>query len=350
MLENRDPYSLEMTQKIQAVIKVDPTFEGKGGFAYPLYVILTFLPLVYLPYDWAQAVWMVTLQWVAVGIAVVVVRLERWRVSPLGLTALALGCLFFYPVVRTIFLGQFTLHVTLSLGLTLLALRSGRDGWAGVFLALSSIKPQMVIQVGPLLVLWAAYQRRWRFVAGLAAGGVALVLAAMVLFPRWPLSFVEDVRRYSEVAGGRNPLAVLLQLIWPGSPEAARIGLVAVLVGAMLASWWRGRKVMVGELGAVFWTLVVGQLVLFQTGTTNQVILLIPLLFWLYSAFERYPRAGVVAAVIGLEIGLWALFLTTIHGDWEDPVLFVPIPLFCLLVLGASEIARWASGRRAAAP
>lgn len=51
-----------MTAEIQPVIGVDPAKTGKGGFAYPLYVLFLFWPLVYVPYDWAQALWMVTLQ------------------------------------------------------------------------------------------------------------------------------------------------------------------------------------------------------------------------------------------------------------------------------------------------
>jgi hypothetical protein len=62
LIEGHDPYSLEVTAEIQPVIGVDPAKTGKGGFAYPLYVLFLFWPLVYVPYDWAQALWMVTLQ------------------------------------------------------------------------------------------------------------------------------------------------------------------------------------------------------------------------------------------------------------------------------------------------
>jgi len=67
LLEGRDPYSLDVTVEIQAVIGVDPIQEGKGGFAYPLYVLFLFWPLVYLPYDWTLAIWIMTLQWVAMA-------------------------------------------------------------------------------------------------------------------------------------------------------------------------------------------------------------------------------------------------------------------------------------------
>lgn len=347
LVEGRDPYSLEVTREIQAVIKIDPELEGKGGFAYPLYTIFTFWPLPHFSYSWAQAIWMVTLQWVALAIVVVLLRLAQWQPSPAGLVLLFLGTLLLYPVTRTIMLGQFTLHVTLFLALALWALQSGRSGWAGVCLAATSIKPQLVILVVPWLVLWTLGQRRWRLIAGLLAGGGVLLLGAMVLFPRWPISFIEDVFRYSKVAGGRNPIAVLLDLVWPGAPETVGSAIAGLLLLIMLASWWRGWK-KTGELfnRAVYWTIVVSLLVLFQTGTANQVMLLIPLFAWLQGALEKWKRRWVVPVTIALEVALWVLFLNTIHGDWEDPIMFLPLPLFSLAVLVGIECHTWATRRR----
>ena len=349
-VEGRDPYSLEVTAEIQAAKGIDPNLTGKGSFAFPFHVVFLFWPLVYLSYAWAQAIWLVMLQWITLAIVLVLLRLERWRPSPLGLAGLLLGTLLLYPVTRSIFLGQFTLHVAFFLALSLLALRSGRDGWAGGCLAVTSIKPQMMLLIGPWLVLWAVGQRRWRFLGGLLAGGLVLLLASLALLPRWPLSFVEDVARYSQVAGGRSPLAVLLDLVWPAGPEAMRYGVAALLVLAVLAAWWRGwRQTAAPFTQAVHWTLVVSLLVPFQTGTTNQVLLLIPLFAWLAAAMRHRWRWLVALAAAAVEIGLWVLFLSTIHGDWEDPVLFLPLPLLALAVLIGLEIRDWRA-RRAPAP
>jgi hypothetical protein len=133
--------------------------------------------------------------------------------SPIGLVGLLLSTLFLYPITRTIFLGQFTLHVTLALVAVLLALQRGSDTLAGAFLAVTFVKPQMVVFVAPFLVLWAIRQKRWCVIGGLLAGGLSLSLTSLALFPRWPISFFEDVMRYREVAGGRNPLVVLLRLV-----------------------------------------------------------------------------------------------------------------------------------------
>lgn len=351
LVEGRDPYSLDVTEEIQWVIGIDPVESGvgKGGFAYPLYTLFLFWPLVYLPYDWTQAIWMVMLQWVAVATVVGLLRMERWRPSPIGLAGLFLGTLFLYPIARTIFLGQFTLHVTLFLVAALWALRRGHDGWAGAFLAATSIKPQMVIFIAPWLVLWAVGRRRWRLLGGLLAGGGGLLAASLMLFPRWPISFLEDVQRYSKVAGGRNPLIVLMGLVWPNGPEIARYGLVGFLLLAMLWAWRRGWRDD-GELfsHAIHWTIIVSLLVTFQTGTTNQALLLIPLFAWLRKALERWGRWWVLITASVLQAGLWGLFLSTISGNWENPMMFLPLPLFSLAVMVGIETNCWRARRQLA--
>jgi hypothetical protein len=257
------------------------------------------------------------------------------------MVGLLLAALVFYPVTRSVMLGQFTLHITLFLVAALLALQRGRDGWAGVWLAFTSIKPQMVIFVAPWLVLWAVGKRRWRMLGGLVAGGSCLLLASLAVFPRWPLSFLGSLLRYAEAAGGRNPLAVLMGLVWPDGPEALRYVLAGLLVLAMLASWrrgWRG-----GEdtlFSATYWSIVVGLLVFFQTGTANQVILLIPLFAWLKRALGHWKRWQVLTAVGGLLVVLWVLFLGTIQGNWENPVMFLPLPLLSLAILVGAEAHR----------
>lgn len=350
LVEGRDPYSPAVTAELEAIRDPQRLRLNSFSFAFPLHVIFFFWPLAYLDYGWAQVFWMVTLQWVALGLLVVMLAMVGWRPKPLVATALALATLFFYPVARTILLGQFTLHVTLLLALCLWALRRGRDGWAGIFLAATSIKPQMVIIVGLWLVLWAISRRRWRFLGGLAGGGAAFLVASLVLLPRWPLSFIEDIQQYATVAGGKDPLIVLTEWVRPGGIPAFRYLLVALLVVGMIWAWWRAW----GQEGArferaVYWAMAVGLLVFFQTGTTNQVMLYIPLFLWLWQGLARWGRGPVLAMTAALIFGQWFFFLSTIEGDYENPLMFLPLPFFTLVILLGMEVSAWRSTRRPAA-
>ncbi len=115
----------------------------------------------------------------------------------------------------------------------------------------------------------------------------------------------------------------------------------------MLAVWWREWRG--GEdafLRATHWAIVISLLITPQTGTTNQVILLIPLFAWLPRALKQWGRGWVVIGASGLLTALWVFFLSTIQDNWENPVMFLPLPLFCLLVLVGIEAHRWWTNRR----
>ena len=140
---------------------------------------------------------------------------------------------------------------------------------------------------------------------------------------------------------------VLVGLVWPNGPGAVHYGLAGLLVLAMMWSWWRGWQDD-GErfVRAVHWTIIASTLVTFQTGTTNQVLLLIPMFAWLSSALERWGRRRVLIGAVILQMMLWALFLTTISGNWENPVLFLPLPLFSLAVMVGIEVCCWRTTSR----
>ena len=349
LVEGRNPYGLDVTEEIQPVIKIDPSEVGRGGFNYPLHVIFLFWPLVYLSYAWAQAIWMVMLQWFAIGLAFALLGWRQWKPAVTELVVIVLGALTFYITVRSIFLGQFTLPVTFFLAACLWALQKERDVWAGVLLAATSIKPQMVLFVGIWFVIWAIGQRRWRFLGGLFGGGIAMLAGSMALYPAWPLAFYEDIGRYQRFAGGRNPLAMLLEMVWSGHPGWVFTAVSALLILGMLWTWrqgWRANEIRFNR--ALFWSIVVGIFITFQTGTTNQTLLLIPMFAWLVQASQRWGKWPAFIVFLLLSVGLWVLFFSTISGDYENPVLFLPLPLLSLAVLLGQEAVRWRSGGKTA--
>jgi hypothetical protein len=335
LIERRDPYSAEVTAELEAIRDPNQRDYNSHSFAYPLHVIFVFLPLTFLDYEWTQAFWLVTLQWVAIGIAVGIFAYLEWRPRPLAALGIILALLLFYPVARTILLGQFTLHVALFLVLSLLFLKRGHDGWAGIWLAATTIKPQTIALVVLWMVIWAIWQRRWRFVAGLVGGGAALLAASMILLPQWPLSFIRDLQGYAGLASGRYPLEVLLEPLWPEPPSLAILILSAAL--AVVLIWVLVRAIRSGDqesfFRATFMTVTVGALVLFQTGSTNQVLLVIPLLVWLWLLFRHKGKWAALAVTLIFLIVPWLLFLGTISGNYESPMLLLPLPLFCLGVL-----------------
>jgi hypothetical protein len=144
-----DPYGSQTSLWIQDVIYGHPALPDQDAslFAYPFYTIFVVAPYALLPYDWAQAAWQVTLQGVLVATLIVLLRYYRWLPGPIMLGGLVLWTLFFYPVARSLILGQLGMLVFL---LTLAAfwLMFHRrpqwrcDVWA-ILLAVTTIKPHM---------------------------------------------------------------------------------------------------------------------------------------------------------------------------------------------------------------
>jgi hypothetical protein len=351
LVDGRNPYGLDVTYEIQEVIGISHDEVGRGGFNYPLHVIFLFWPLVYLNYPLTQAFWLVMLQWMAIGTAVALVLRNQQtpqRLTPALLVGAILFVLTFYPLTRSIFLGQFTIPVLMFLAFSLLAVHKNRDGLGGVLLAFTSIKPQMVVFIGPWLVLWTLSQRRWRYLWGVLGAGAALFVASLLMYAPWPLEFLADLQRYRVYAGGRNPLAMTLNGLLP---EAVASALFYVIGGLLLlwvlVTWWQGVK---GDeeafTRALHWTIVVSLLITFQTGTTNQVMLLIPIFAWLALMARRWGKWVAVVTAVAINTALWMLFMGTVEGNTEQVILFLPLPYLCLAVLIGLEIARYKANRR----
>jgi len=340
--EGVDPYSPAATEAIQRDMygRLALPEEDQVLFVYPFYVTFMLLPLVWLPvsYSWIQAIWLTTLLVVMVTAVLLTIRLVDWKMPSWLLALTLLWAVLFYNNARTIILGQFAAFVFLWLVLGLLALKGGRDGWAGLFLALTTIKPQMVLFVLPALLLWAVWQRRWRFVFGFGAAMAGLLAASFLLLPSWLTGFIEQVNAYPGYTVTPSPLWIITQYYFPILGRPVELGLTVVLVLYMLYLWRRLVKLpaysreMLLILGV---TMIVNNMVLVRTATTNFIVLYIPILLCLRLLAER-TRRGLLWVTLFYAISifsLWVLFLSTLEGDQEHVIMFLPLPVLLLRAL-----------------
>lgn len=186
-------------------------------FLYPPLAASFFAPLTFLGYAAAKHVWMALTSAAVFAALAILARALRWRptlASGLGLAAFT--CLF-QPLVLHLERGQVDALTLLMVALALRPMVSdGRDTvTSGMLLALgSALKPNLAGLV-PFLLL----RRRWRALAGYAAGALAVVCATVVLHGSAGLvAYVrEELPRISvegEAHGddGRLPPAVLARL------------------------------------------------------------------------------------------------------------------------------------------
>lgn len=346
-LEGMDPYSPEAGEAIQVGMygRAAQPGEDQVLFVYPFYTAFLLIPLVGLSYDWAQAVWLVVVMFSLIGGVVLCLRLVNWQMPPWLLGVTLLWAVVFYNSARTIILGQFAALIFLWLAASLWALQQERDGMAGVLLALTTIKPQMVFLLIPALLLWAVGQRRWRFVAGFAAMMAGLAGLSFWLLPGWLGGFLTQVNAYPGYTSTGSPIWVLTGFYFPRLGRPVELGLSALVVGYWLVELWRGRRetaVSAEFLLLIGLTLLVSNLIVVRTATTNYVVLYIPLFWGLKQVADHWPRGKWLAAAFFLisTAGAWLLFLVTIEGDLEHPVNYLPLPILLLAMLVGRRIYR----------
>lgn len=274
LLHGVNPYDrsvAELAQKSMFGRLARPEDRDEAYFAYPLYTLYFFWPLSFVPYAWAQAIWMTLLQFMLLGSTILAIRLSGWQPPGWLFWLTVFWGIFFYNGARAIMLGQFSILVTLALFLALGAIQNRRDGWAGVLLAVTTIKPQMIFLLLVFLLVWALFQRRWRLLISFGVTMVLLVASSMLLVPTWPLDFVRNVIAYSDYVAHGTPLENLLHYFLPAQLAAPLTPLLSGLFFlALLPSWWFGwRDRAGGYTWAVMSTLIVGSLITFRSATTN---------------------------------------------------------------------------------
>ncbi len=353
-LDGLNPYSGEVTRRIQIGLYGRPAQgdEDPGPFAYPFYTVFTLLPLVGLPYAWVQAIWLSLLEFLVVAIALMSLRLLRWRVGPLGLAATILFALFFYHSARAILLGQYAVVVAALVTGALVAIQSRRDALAGALLAFATLKPQMIFLIVPFVLLWSIARRRWRVAAGFAVALAILAGLSFALMPTWLGDFLRQLGNYTSYTAIGSPVWVIVQhyLNLGDAGEA----IVSGAIGLALIGVWAS-KMRDGAWGAFAWlcglTLIVTNLIAVRTATTNYVILYPALWHVARAILDRSPGPGrwiVGLGAAALLVGMWLLFAMTLVGKFEHPLVYLPLPVGLALAFVAWRRALIETARRGA--
>jgi Glycosyltransferase family 87 len=302
LLNGRNPYGKEVSHQIQMAFyghPVDQSYEQTDGnpskivdeqrFVYPLYVVLLLAPTVHADFatleTWAPVV-LALLTAISVWIWL---QVARWRPPPLAIAALVLFVLSSSQIAQGLRLRQFSLFVAFLLALASWCVTRNHRFIAGVLLALSTIKPQMMVLCLLWFLLWSAgdWKKRWPLPAGFGIALAVLVGGAELLLPGWPRYFIEGLQAYRKYFPTTSPLRLVLGN-WAGST------LSVLLVAAILVRAWRRRMVEADspefvQLLAFFF--IASTLVLPLLTPFNHVLLLLPVVILLRD-WNRVPRLG----------------------------------------------------------
>jgi hypothetical protein len=322
--EGLNPYSEEVTLRIQQGMYGRPARpdEDQAAFIYPLYSLLFFSPLCAVDdYAVVQAIWLWLLLVALLAATAIWMQVIRWHPQRWLWLVILLWTVLMYHSFRALILGQFSVWVLLALMAGLWAIQRKHDGWAGLLLALSTVKPQLVYLAILWILMWAAGQRRWRLWAGFTVSMAGLILGSML--------FVRQVIVYpTYTVYGSLTWIIVRQWLGLGPPvEYAATALLAL--GTLILAWrlWRADYAhMLWLLGLL---LIVTNLVTPRISTTNYV-LLIPYALWglreIQSSWSRWGTGAIVGSLAVSLAGLWILFFTTRQGNFERWPVYLPFP------------------------
>jgi glycosyl transferase family 87 len=354
LLHGRNPYSEQVTHEIQMEFYgrvIEQSLDQPGNaideqrFAYPVYAVFFVAPIVRLEFQQGQLWALPVLGFLTAASVLLWLGALRWGLSATTAAALILFVLSSPQIVQGLRLRQLGLVVGFLIALAAWCIGRNYLSSAGLLLALSTIKPQMVVLPIACLLIWTLgrWRERWQLFASFLGGMLLLVLLGELALPGWVSYFAAGVRAYWSYGPTKSLLRVLL------GPVPAGI-LSALLICALVASAWRHRKSpgnsreFADILAACFLTEAIA---LPLISPFNQVLLLLPVLMIL-KGWEKIPlflRAAFVFCFSWPPIAclILLLLLKNIHSSSPVPLL----PSFLAILVPFLLAPVMASQRRA---
>lgn len=353
LLHGRNPYSPEVSHEIQMAFYGRPIEQSydksrfeiidEQRFVYPLYVVFLLAPSVHWDFAEMQA-WAPVLFGAVTAISLWLwMKVLGWHPSALAVVAMVMLVLSSPQLAQGMRLRQLGLFVAFLVALASWCVTRERYVIAGVLLAISTIKPQMVALVLLWFLLWSLgdWRKRWPLAAGFGASLAVLASAAEWLLPGWPRFFLAGLAAYAKYFPTTSPVRLVLGN-WIGG--ALSVLALVVLIGFA----WGMRKAEADsrEFAYTLTMFFVANVLLMPLLTPyNQVFLLLPVLMLLRD-WKTLPRLGRAAMIVLLAWPWIAQAVLLMHRPQIDSPNRLPLLPSALLILFPFLVAWLAITRR----
>lgn len=339
LTEGYSPYSQATTSAIHEFMYGRPAKPGEDQalFVYPLYSLLVFTPFSLIDdYPLVRGIWQTTLQIALILLAFISFRLADWQPpKPLHFLLLVF-VLLWYHSIRPLINGNPSIIIALFTALAFLVISREKDILAGILLGLATIKPQAVVLLIPLVLIWAFSKKRWRLIGGTLGTLFVFVIISTILIPDWITQNLHQIFTYPSYTPATTPGTIFFEW-WP--KYGRWFGHLLTLVMSLFIFWqWKrtwGKNYNIFLLAA-YTSLAITTLIGIPTATSSYIVLF-PALILVFAYWEKnYIRTGrwlVATSTMLIFIGLWALFLITKNGNFQNPIMFFPLPLFLIVTL-----------------
>lgn len=342
IFEGKSPYSDEVALEIQRRVFGRPAEQGEieHRVVYPIYSVLLFAPFALIKdYAIARVAWMTILEVALLGTAYLALLLSGWKPKMYVLGIYFLFSVLWYHGFRSVINGNAVIIVGLLLTSALYALWKEKQRAAGVLLAFSTIKPNLVVLVIFFVLVWCIYQKKKTLIIWFFGSMLVLTMGGMILVPNWILQNIWEILKYPAY----NPPGSIGEVLGNWFPEFET--LIRWGIGTSLGLLW-AYEVWIARKKNFNWflwtaclTLVISQWIGIATDPGNFVILFTPFVFVLARLDMRWKDQGnhVIPAILGsIFFGLWILFAVTLDYDYQpmqSSIMFLPFPGMILIGL-----------------
>lgn len=359
LLHGRDPYGSDITREIQAGYygrPIDPERpndpKDQQAFAYPLYIVFVLAPTIGLPFPVVQRVFLGLLVLLTAASVPLWLRTLGWRLSAAWQVTwilLVIGC---FPAIQGFKLQQLTLLVAALVATSMYCIVRGSLVWAGVLLAVSGIKPQLVALLIAWLCLWVVgnWRERQRLFWSFAAAMALLVLGGECVLPGWMREFRLAAAAYYRYTGsGQSVLNLSL------TPLLGKVASIA-LVCALFIFLWKIRYT-ASDTGVFRWAfslvLAITLLVVPMYAPYNQ-LLLVPGLLWIAWGLQPLWKKNLVSRFLITLTAFAVLWPWLAAAAMAVALVFVPgqaverawtLPLYTTLAIPVMTVATLVAGR-----
>jgi hypothetical protein len=334
LLEGRNPYSADVSHEIQMAFyghAIDQSYDQPASeikdeqrFAYPVYAAFLLAPVVHSDFARLQ-------QWAPVVLGVLVAASVwfwmgalGWKPPPAITVAVALLVLSSPQIEQGLRLRQLGLFVAFLLALASWCAVREQYFVAGILLAVSTIKPQMVALCLLWFLIWTIgdWKKRWTLAAGLCLAMGILIGAGEWLVSGWLRCFLQGLEAYRRYVGIKSMASVLLGN-WAG-------GVISVLAGVVLLNYaWKRRRADAKSpefVEGLSLFLIAGTLILPLLHPYNQVVLLLPVVILIrdWRSLPRWAGTGFILLVAWPYVTSLALLLRPPDLDSFRPAPLLP--------------------------
>lgn len=343
-----DPYSSQ--QWIAGHEEFGVTWIPNNAYVYPLPLSLLFAPLGLLSLKQAYIVWVAfsELMILAALVLLLFVGNGSTRLKYI-LIPLLVGTVFFRPTILTLFNGQISGWLLLLMAGVVYLWSKGQWEWGSLLLPLSMLKPNLGAPLIFLLGLWLLFQKRFKSILVILAGGLVLLSVGFLQDPHWVADYWGiGNTKLAQTFGGSPTVWGLAALTCPGHSTCALIPGSAAALLVVIGFLWlvlRSRAHLAPQT-VVGLAVSVTLLVIPYTWTYDQLLLIIPITV-VTLAMDRMGYGFPFTATIFLGIDFLVVVLLFFDVLMKVEILNAIVPIVVLGLCAWCQT-RWI--RKAARP